>query len=55
MKRSDFDHSSKSVLEGCVLPNKLLKLNRRRHGLSQGKILMLVVGLVSHQVEVKND
>ena len=53
--QSKIHNYSKSLLEGCVLPNNLPKLNQHRHGLLHGKILMLVAGLICHQTEVKND
>ena len=46
--------SSKSLLEGCVLPKTLPKLLWHRHGLLHREI-MLVVGFISHHIEVKND
>ena len=53
--RSKIHNYSESLLEGCVLANNLRKLNQVRHSLSHRKILMLVAGLISHQIEVKND
>ena len=53
--RSKIHNYSESLLEGCVLANSLRKLNQVRHSLSHRKILMLVTGLISHQIEVKND
>ena len=50
IKRGDLD----PLLEGCVLPNNLPKLNQHGHGLSHRKILS-VAGLILHQIEVKND
>ena len=41
--------SSNSLLEGCVLPSNITKLSWHSHGLSQEKILLLVVCHIVHQ------